>query len=136
MNLSEHSVDKELISGMLMKDITINLSEYCSKENIIYNEIKCKNEYSIFSNYENPLLNKNYVIEIINNIFNVSNSISLTIRRDEMIDICENIFNITQYGTKGNIIAEELLKTVFNPQRLIRLSNLYNINIDILLNYY
>jgi hypothetical protein len=107
-----------------------------NKTNLSNEEIEHTNYVSMTNNEQNSLLNKNIIINKISNIFDVPHLISLMIYKEEKNQIDNSIVDIYQYGTKGNIINEELLKTVFNPQRLIRLSNLYNIDIDTLLNYY
>ena len=44
--------------------------------------------------------------------------------------------NITKEKLIGNIIYQELIERVFNPNRLFYISNTYNIKLDELLNLY
>ncbi len=44
--------------------------------------------------------------------------------------------NLTKKKLIGNIIYKELIERVFNPKRLLYISNTYNINIEELFNLY
>jgi hypothetical protein len=44
--------------------------------------------------------------------------------------------NMNKHKLIGSIILEELIKKVFNPERLMKISNVYNIDFDELVSVY
>ncbi len=70
-------------------------------------------------------------------IFTKYNELKIGLFEKEITDLYTLIKkNLTKDKLIGNIIYKELVEKILNPNRLLYISNTYNINIEQLLNLY
>jgi len=114
-----------------------NLNEDNIPKNIIHISI-------INKNYISDNIKNNKIIGILYNDFNIRFFTKKKfIKYDNNLIFEEKILldeyiskNLTEEKLIGNIIQKELIEKVFDPKRLLRISNTYNIPFSNLLNFY